>query len=1196
MFGLGRQKPHHYREMLKIVWENRDELPFAWRILNDGVCDGCALGTSGLSDWTVAGPHLCMVRLELMRLNTAPALDPERLADCSSLSSRTSEELRALGRLPEPMLRRRGDRGFRVLSWDEAYDRLAADLRRVDPMRAAFYLTSRGITNEVYYAAQKAARFLGTNHVDNSARLCHAASTAGMKATLGYGASTCSYVDWLHADLIVFFGSNVANNQPVTTKYLHHAKANGAQIAVVNPYREPGLERYWVPSIPSSALFGTALSDHWFDVHTGGDLSFLTGVFRALIEADGVDEEFVRDRTEGFAAARQHALASDWEVLERHSGATRARMRDFARLLIDRPNTVIVWSMGLTQHTHGVDTIKALMNVGLARGLPGRPNRGLVPIRGHSGVQGGAEVGCVPKLDAAMTTRCAATWGFPFPASPGWTTAEMIDRAADGDVDLFWIVGGNFLETLPGADRSLRALQRPRLRIHQDIVLSSSMLVEGDGDVLVLPATTRYEGAGGGTETSTERRIIFSPEVPGRRIGSARPEWQVFGDAMAHAFPDRAGQIRFDSAAAIRAEIARAVPLYAGIETMSTKGDQVQWGGRTLYADGRFATHDGKAHFSLIPEKTAKSAESAEKRDRSADSANSPVFSFRVSTRRGKQFNSMVQRDIDPLTGARRDDILISVEDLGVLGLEDGTTVVLQSTDGSFRGRLMAAAIKPGNLEVHWPEGNTLLSSAAIDRQSMEPDYNATVTLALESDGAPLTRTARRASIAAAAGATVLLCVLGLVGVFLAGGPVLAASPDVDAAFQKFWEAHNPQDAGKTIQDIVRSGATFPDALARLRRGRTYLPTGKRGMLQLQRRSVSGDFYYDVVVPENYDAARKYQLRVQLHGGVMMRETSEPRGRGGRRGRGGGPLEGAEQIYVLPGAWRDAPWWGRAQIENLDAILDSVKRTYNVDENRVALSGISDGATGLYYVAMRDTTPYASFLPLNGFLMVLANEQLSIDAELFPTNLLNKPFFIVNGGQDPLYPIRTVQPYVDHLRDSGVTVEYHPRPEAGHNTAWWPEVKEPFETFVRNHRRDPLPATMTWEAADRDLPSRAHWLVIDRLRSSSSEASLRPDLNEFSGPGFNHGKELFRRGRPSGRVDIARRGNAVDVRTKGVAELTLLLSPDAFDFSQPIVVTANGRVVSDARVEPSVATLLKWAARDNDRTMLFGAELHVSVK
>jgi molybdopterin-dependent oxidoreductase alpha subunit len=723
MFGMGRQKPHHYREMLRVAWENRAELPFAWRILNDGVCDGCALGTTGLKDWTIPGTHLCMVRLELLRLNTAPALDVDVLRDVSSLTRRSSSDLRALGRLPEPMIRHRGDTGFRVTSWDEVLDHVAGRLRAIDPQRAAFYLTSRGITNEVYYAAQKAARFFGTNHVDNSARLCHAASTAAMRQTLGYGASTCSYSDWLHADLIVFLGSNVANNQPVTTKYLHHAKQNGAQVAVVNTFREPGLERYWVPSIASSAVLGTAIADHWFHVHTGGDLAFLIGVYRALIEAGGVDTDFVRERTTGFEEAAARASATNWEDLERESGATRGHMEAFARLLIDRPNAILVWSMGLTQHAHGVETIRALVNVGLARGLPGRPHRGLVPIRGHSGVQGGAEVGCVPRIEASTREQWADVWGFDPPASAGWTTAEMIEHAADGGVDAFWIVGGNFLETLGDEARSRRALARPGLRVHQDIVLSSSMLVEGEGDVVLLPAVTRYESPGGGTETSTERRIIFSPEIPGRRIGSARPEWQVFGDVMARVRPADARRIRFESAAAIRAEISRAVPLYRGIEGLNAKGDQVQWGGRLLYEDGRFATADGKARFSVVAPTTRRGAASLA----GGDSAGGSVFF--VSTRRGKQFNSMVQRDQDPLTGARRDDVLISESDLARLNLREGARVLLTSADGSFRGRLKPAAMTPGNLEVHWPEGNALLCGRAIDPESLEPDYNAVVTL-----------------------------------------------------------------------------------------------------------------------------------------------------------------------------------------------------------------------------------------------------------------------------------------------------------------------------------------------------------------------------------------------------------------------------------------------------------------------------------
>ena len=120
--GIGHQKPFHYGEMMRIAWENRAELPFAWRILRDGVCDGCALGTSGLHDWTIPGVHLCMVRLELLRLNTAPALDLHRLDDVSALTRLSSAELRELGRLPEPLIRRRGDRGFRTIAWDDALD------------------------------------------------------------------------------------------------------------------------------------------------------------------------------------------------------------------------------------------------------------------------------------------------------------------------------------------------------------------------------------------------------------------------------------------------------------------------------------------------------------------------------------------------------------------------------------------------------------------------------------------------------------------------------------------------------------------------------------------------------------------------------------------------------------------------------------------------------------------------------------------------------------------------------------------------------------------------------------------------------------------------------------------------------------------------------------------------------------------
>jgi predicted molibdopterin-dependent oxidoreductase YjgC len=274
-------------------------------------------------------------------------------------------------------------------------------------------------------------------------------------------------------------------------------------------------------------------------------------------------------------------------------------------------------------------------------------------------------------------------------------------------------VGGNFLETLPDPAAAAVALSRVGTRLHQDIVTTSMMLLPTEDTVVIFPATTRYESPGGGTETSTERRLIFSPEVEGRRIGSARPEWQVFGEVAARVRPDRASAVRFASSQQIREEIARAVPLYAGIERLARRGDQFQWGGERLFADGRFHTPDGKARFTAV-----------ELVDRSR-----PAGSFRVSTRRGKQFNSMVQRARDPLTGARREDVLVSAEDAARLGIATGDAVRLTSPFGAYDGRALVDQIKPGNLEVHWPEGNVLLSRDELDRASREPDYNAVVSL-----------------------------------------------------------------------------------------------------------------------------------------------------------------------------------------------------------------------------------------------------------------------------------------------------------------------------------------------------------------------------------------------------------------------------------------------------------------------------------
>jgi len=725
--GIGQVKPNHYGEILKTIWRNRDELPFALRILTKGVCDGCALGTTGIHDFTMDGVHLCMIRLDLMRLNTMPALDVARLRDASDLARMPAAELRELGRLPYPMIRRRGEPCFARVTWEEAVDVIAARLARTDPHRMAFYMTSRGLTNEAYYVAQKAARFLGTNNVDNSSRVCHAPSTVALKQALGVSASTCSYKDWIGTDLIVLFGSNTPNNQPVTTKYIYHAKKQGTRVAVINPYREPGLERYWIPSVVESALFGTRIADAFFQVHTGGDKAFIAGVIKHLIDQGRTDEDFIAAKTTGFDDLKGALGAYSWELLEAASASTRDEMLRFATMIAEAKTAVFVWSMGITQHRDGVANVRAIVDLALTRGFVGREKCGLMAIRGHSGVQGGAEVGAVPNqfpggvaVDDDGAEQFSKLWGFDVPRWRGMNAVEMIDAGHEGGLDALYQVGGNFLETLPEPDYVREAVERIPLRVHQDIVLSPQMMVEPVDTVVLLPAQTRYEQRGGGTETSTERRILFSPEISGRRIGEALPEWEIPMRIAERARPDLAHLIHFDDGHAIRNEIAKAVPAYDGIQHLTKAGDQIQWGGERLCeapgADGLSVTHfpmpDGRARFSVI------------KIEQEA-----PSSKLRLSTRRGKQFNSMVHRNLDPLTGARREDVLMSRQDAERIGVADGDGVLLTSTAGQMRGRCLVAPIAPGNVQVHWPEGNVLIERGVSDPECGIPDFNTEVEI-----------------------------------------------------------------------------------------------------------------------------------------------------------------------------------------------------------------------------------------------------------------------------------------------------------------------------------------------------------------------------------------------------------------------------------------------------------------------------------
>ena len=715
-FGVAvRDKPRHYLEMLRTLWENKGRWRYAWRILKHGVCDGCSLGTNGMKDDVLEGTHLCMTRLRLLRLNTMKGFGVAELSDVEPLLDKKNEELQALGRIPAPMVREKGDPGFTRVSWDVALELLAERLRAIDPQRTAWFATSRGVTNEGYYAFQKAARLLGSPHVDYCARLCHAPSTYGLADVFGVGAPNCSLKDLIGTDLLVLWGTNVANNQPVMTKYVYYAKELGTRVVVVNPYREPGLERYWIPSILESALIGTRLRDDYYPVRIGGDIAFMNGILKVLHARKGFNVDFLAHHATGYDEMVRRIEGWSWEEIEEGSGLTRADMERFANIYMEASSAVFVYSMGLTQHQFGVENVRSIATLAAVRGMVGRKRCGVLPIRGHSGVQGGSEVGVAPDkfpgglpVNPPNAEKFAREWGAPVPSTPGMAVPQMVEAAHEGRIDFLYSVGGNLLETMPDREYVAQALERVPVRVYQDIVVNTSMLLDPAELVVLLPAMTRYEMPGGCTSTSTDRTIRFSPEIEGPRIAEARAEWEIPA-VLAHRVDAKYEKLLpWKSAQEVREEIERVVPFYKGIGAFKEEGDSVQWGGERLFENGIFAKMAG-GKLRLMPQ--------------DAPQIKIPPGKFHLTTRRGKQFNSMVHASRDPITGVRRDAVLMNAEDAKELDLESGDSVMLVSEIGEMEGRVALADVRRRTLQAHWPEANVLVPRRC-DPISREPDYN----------------------------------------------------------------------------------------------------------------------------------------------------------------------------------------------------------------------------------------------------------------------------------------------------------------------------------------------------------------------------------------------------------------------------------------------------------------------------------------
>jgi len=275
-----------------------------------------------------------------------------------------------------------------------------------------------------------------------------------------------------------------------------------------------------------------------------------------------------------------------------------------------------------------------------------------------------------------------------------------------------------------------------------------------------------------------------------------------------------------------------------------------------------------------------------------------------------------------------------------------------------------------------------------------------------------------------------------------------------------------------------------------------------------------------------------------------------------------------DKITVVPAAWNDQFWWQQGQAESIADILRTLKQTYNIDDNRVTLSGVSDGGTGAYFFAFKQPTDWAAFLPYIGHPAVLRNPQSGGGYRLFFENLMNKPMYIVNGEKDPLYPVSAVSPFIDILADVGVDHIFRPIKDGGHNTRWLPDETPMIEQFKLDNPRDPFPENINWVTDRTDRYNRNHWIQIDERMEVGRTAIL----------------------------EVGRQGNIFDVTADGVAQFTLLLNPEEVNFDQDIIVNVNGEKKFEQQVDQQAEVLLDWVQKTMDRSMLFSAELQLNLR
>ncbi|MBU0681518.1 MAG: formate dehydrogenase subunit alpha [Proteobacteria bacterium] len=612
-------------------------------------------------------------------------------------------------RLTQPLVRATRQDPFRKASWEEALTLAAAGLKKALAQagpQGIGVLSSSRCENEVNFVAQKFARLvLGTNNVDNCARVCHAPSVSGLRIALGSGAATNSLASIEKAEVLLICGSNTSEAHPVVAMKVRRAVNNGARLIVIDPRRTEM----------------AAMADIWLRLVPGTNVLLLNALLHAILDEGLEDKEFIEARTENLETVRNHVRNYTPEVMAAQTEVAPDLVRQAARLYCATKRGMILYGLGVTEHQNGTQGVMGLANIALASGNIGRVGAGICPLRGQNNVQGSCDMGALPYVypgyqdvaDGSARQRLSEIWGAELPTTAGLIEPEMYEAARRGRFKGLYCIGYDPVHTQGDVHAVKRAFAKMDMVVVQDIFLTETAHMAH----VVLPAACFYEKDG--TFTNAERRvrrIRKAVEPP----GEALPDWQItcrLAEAMGYA-------MAYSCPAQVMEEIARTAPILAGVSYPRLDGHGLVWPCPDNNHPGTPILHTesftrGKGRFSVLA-----NVETLERPD-----AEYPLIL--ITGRRLAHYNngSMTRRCSGLVGLVPEETVEIHPEDAARLAIITGMMVEVRSRRGAIAlPAVVSERSRPGSVftAFHFiePLVNTI-TSPGMDEIAGTPEYKA---------------------------------------------------------------------------------------------------------------------------------------------------------------------------------------------------------------------------------------------------------------------------------------------------------------------------------------------------------------------------------------------------------------------------------------------------------------------------------------